>query len=556
MKKQFFLGLSALALLASCSNDHEGLKGNLYDGYLHVNGTINEIKTRATDQNFSDGDEIGVTGGTYTNVQYTFNSNAFASTSGIKVTADGASFTAYYPYDSTLSGDEIEFRVADETDNTPVEGVDFMFADSQTASADEPEVNFSFSHKMSQISLTIVDKTTDSELSGKKGSITISDVATTGKFNVTNGTVTPDDTDGKVIVSDVTPGTAATVILPSYATANSDAVKVVVAINDKTYTGTVTPAFAAGTRYVYTLNITDSAVAETEVDLSIDSAEVTDWNPTINEEIAMAEDYVLQVGDFLLKSGKTIAPTAANAAANSGNIVGVVYYVGNPHASVITKGTVPEEQDILKKNCPDCVNGLAIAINNAHSEAYVFADSKYNFYTAWFNVEDSKDPETANYYGNYLNLTTAGTLMIGYNNTKAMEQAGTYAGGISNVGMETTFGYLSNFKSSNSVTGASDWYIPSYGEFKEILRNYNIISSAITKAGGTLQQFSDFEVSTASDNGGKFYWTSDLRGQDYAWVSPLYEVDETNGGDNKPAGLYPNKTSKANTGYLRLAIAF
>lgn len=72
----------------------------------------------------------------------------------------------------------------------------------------------------------------------------------------------------------------------------------------------------------------------------------------------------LEIGDFLCKDGTTIDKDynlEQLDEAVKASIIGVVYYVGNPQPSVLYNGTYAETQDVLKRECPSCVNGLAIA---------------------------------------------------------------------------------------------------------------------------------------------------------------------------------------------------
>lgn len=91
----------------------------------------------------------------------------------------------------------------------------------------------------------------------------------------------------------------------------------------------------------------------------------------------------------------------------------------------------------------------------------------------------------------------------------------------------------------------SGWYLPSYEELNIIENNYAVISASITKVGGSLLQYSDYDA-VVSD---RFYWTSDFRGSSNAWISPLCAVAE---GTN----LFIGRVSNGTKGFFRFAVAF
>jgi len=227
-------------------------------------------------------------------------------------------------------------------------------------------------------------------------------------------------------------------------------------------------------------------------------------------------------------------------------IVGVVYYVGNPQPSALYNGTYTETQDILKAEAPNATHGLAIAINNGNdgNVARMCTSVKYD-YSTWFT-----DNETSNsYIKTTISITSAGTQFLGYNNTAVIEKVGDNTDETNTEGVKTGSSEFTNiltaFRTANTVSNCSKWYLPSYAELKQIQDNYTAISKSITKASGSLQQFTDF-ATNATD---KFYWSSDLRGGQYAWISPLCET-----GDG--VNLYITRNSNSYKGYFRFAIAF
>ena len=113
------------------------------------------------------------------------------------------------------------------------------------------------------------------------------------------------------------------------------------------------------------------------------------------------------------------------------------------------------------------------------------------------------------------------------------------------TGAENFMSILTQYRENNVVAGTSVWYLPSYAELKLMQDNYAVVSASMAKVGASLPQYTEF----ASANNESFYWSSDLRGNSYNWVSPLADVPE---GTN----LYVGRTSGNLKGYFRFALAF
>ena len=195
----------------------------------------------------------------------------------------------------------------------------------------------------------------------------------------------------------------------------------------------------------------------------------------------------------------------------------------------------------MKAEAPKATNGLAIAINNANegNVARLLSSVKFD-YSTWFT-----DNEVSNsYIKKTISTTTPGSEILGYNNTAIIEKVGeSYNEAQTGSGEFMTI--LTAFRTANEVSSnCSKWYLPSYAELKQVQDNYATIEASIQKANGTLVQFSDFATNTTD----KFYWSSDLRGGQYGWVSPLADTTDAN--------LYISRNSNNYKGYFRFAIAF
>ena len=534
MKKQLLFAFGAAALLASCSNDIDNPSA-VNDGYLRVNGTINEIKTRATDTSFESDDVIGVTidgGSTYS--AYKFNGTSFdfdGEGDGIKV-ASNLTVSAYFPYPGNVTDKEISFNVASQT------GVDFLFA-SGSVTPENPNVNFTFNHKMSKLVFTFQD--VDNQFTNDETfELSLSNVATTGKFNISTGDVTADAANGS-LSSVVTLGSAKSFIVPSYATDNTAPISVVVTVsNGDSYLASVTPKLAAGTQYNYTLNIKKDTP-----NMNVGGGGINGWeqeNDDIDAEKG-EKPYQLAVGDFLLKDGTTIVPNADDEKITIENpVVGVVYYVGNPQPSALYPSKEYGEIDVLKQDFQNCTHGLAIALENGNDNQSIrFATGKYNF-TTW----DGKD----SYINTNLSITSFPEEWLGYNNTQVIKKATeALSSSETQTGCQQVIDFLNSYSEKYPVSNASTWYLPSYGEFAEIIENLDVIQGSLGLLGKALDEYESFDP-TINTNSDCFYWTSDFRSQDYTWVTPLVKHEKLD------KGYYAPRATSGDKGFFRFAIAF
>ncbi len=291
MKTRFF-AFAALALtLAACTNDDE----NLNDGSVAavINAEISDaVATRANGTAWAERDEIGISESRfgYTNVPYRWESGKFTPTGTIIFFQDDdpTTFSAYYPYDAD-GGTLTATTDATAQQNQPA--IDFLYATGATASTHNPEVNFtddtdaggtdcSFHHCMSQITLTFkagsgVDFTTINPTG-----YTLSGLVLEGSFDTTDGMAEADDaTATQDLNMTLTNGalTSSVILFPQ----TKASIGLSVYYNSQPYTATLTipdGALKAGNNYTYTVTVRNK-------DLSIESAEITPWNPVSGDDV-------------------------------------------------------------------------------------------------------------------------------------------------------------------------------------------------------------------------------------------------------------------------------
>ena len=349
-------------------------------------------------------------------------------------------------------------------------------------------------------------------------------------------------------------GSTSYVILPP--TGAQEAIEIQVNIDGKTYVGTINPSMVENTSNSYTI---DFSTAEPGVTLTINSAGIGAWQDGNEGELGMddleeqAVPNTLQVGDFLLSDGTVIDKTSTLSPEdlNGADVIGVVYYVGDVYPSSLYK--YDSDSDVLLKDFSGA-KGLALAIKNATYEeetsgrfgAKTSGTNPLDF-ASWLKAEGLSEQ----YISTTLNVTSTSDRMLGYNNTKVIELVSKETDDEQEIYTLTTdfMNFLTSYRAEVAhPETTSDWYLPSYAEWAIIQTNYATISESIQKAGGTLPQYTNYN-GTAEESTEMFYWSSDIRGVNYAWCTPLVDVaEETN--------LYITKTSNGTKGFFRFAVAF
>lgn len=225
MKKIFLLAAAALAL-AACDNNEDNLLTT--DEALQITASIGEsVVSRAADASWAKGDKIGIlstigiekpVAGPYVNLEYTTDNGdgVFKGTSIFFYKP--MTLIAYYPFtgvEKTAPGTNGVISVttnADAQKDLPL--IDFLW-DSKTGidkkdfSVSNPNVNFTFAHKMSKLtftfqsSLPVYDEKNENQMVSDgvdvrtMVSYTIEGLGITGTFNTATGVCAVDETKGR-----------------------------------------------------------------------------------------------------------------------------------------------------------------------------------------------------------------------------------------------------------------------------------------------------------------------------------------------------------------------
>ncbi|MCD8313381.1 MAG: fimbrillin family protein [Bacteroidales bacterium] len=308
------LGAAILSVMACSHKDLERtVEGT---SALDVYGGVSA--TKAVDQTWSVGDEIGVIGGDYHNALYALDETQ-ATTSGHFSAAEGhtiyvggtaTTYTAYAPYQessdpSVYPGENedgvISASTASQGSTDDQEAFDFLYASGQSASAASPKVNFTFTHQMAKL---VIRVNSGEGLSAEiveydDNEFELSGLVHSGTFTVTTGTAvadaTADATSGwdlaaNSVAEDTDDGVAFTaIIFPQNPT-----LTFFTKINLEEFEETTLPVpdggFTAGNAYIYTITVNENGLV---VGTSNDGCVITAWDVLGGDD---DEDYQVNIG--------------------------------------------------------------------------------------------------------------------------------------------------------------------------------------------------------------------------------------------------------------------
>ncbi|MDE7118796.1 MAG: fimbrillin family protein [Bacteroidaceae bacterium] len=194
--KYFLIPALAIMTLAGCSNEDTDTEVTNRQDTPDFTATIADVQTRAFDQSWESGDEIGISGANRTNVCYhteSGNGNFAVKKYGDQIyfQHDGATaFTAYYPWNN-LNGGATTIE-ADTRAQANQKRFDFLWAQA-SGKKEFPKVAFTFAHKMAKVSLTVKPGNGMSYDEAKKARLSLNGFRHTGSFNVTDGNTTVKD---------------------------------------------------------------------------------------------------------------------------------------------------------------------------------------------------------------------------------------------------------------------------------------------------------------------------------------------------------------------------
>ena len=496
---KLFLGLATIAAavfsFSSCSQDElSTAKAETPDPGQEILLSTNFSTTRSVAQDIQTGTQIvsGVQVGVFvatngstssfvengTNKAYTADGNggltAVDTDKKVYYPKTGSvDIYAYAPYQSwnvtDVNADQ-DFTVqADQSSDDNYKASDLIWATPQTGQASTTDaLALPFVHKLSKINITINNERDGLSLKG--ATVYILNTKPTATINLKTGELKK-ESDVVVASGDVTTITAATldageseptatasaVIAPQTLAAGAKFVKIVTSATYNTTEGSTTlyaklgtggKTFVSGNVYKYTVTIKDNSV-----ELSLGGTTLSGW--TENEESLDAEDSdTPEVGDYIKKDG-TFLKGSAITDDNKGDIVAVIFSTTSHDSGY---------------------DGYAVSIEGKLSTNNL----------AWCTSSQ------------FINETTYPGI------TKLSEAISDYTGLGKKTAVSSSYTTYPAFECSGAptVTGSnlSAWFIPSMGNFIEIIENLgkqSNIRSTITALEESTSSYNNISVSTA-----------------------------------------------------------
>ena len=301
MKTNYLLLSLMLAFLFSCEG--ERIDYSIFNRSIQVNARIDGAKTRATNDEWADGDAIGiymVTAGEVLSAESGLEKNAKYTTQGngvfnpttpandVKFPMDGSNvdFIAYYPHKTIPASLDYSIDVSNQSNQA---AIDIMYSNNVTGkNSSSPEVVLQFSHKLTKLVFNIAPSVAGTDLSGLHAKLT--DFNPSGKLSLKDGSVTATSTKKDIRLKVSADGkTAEAIVIP---TTDLTGKKLIIEHGAVGYEYVLSAAenikeFNSGFRYTYNLTL-DPNVAIVSVSAA---ATISAWSEGPTETVTLNKNY-------------------------------------------------------------------------------------------------------------------------------------------------------------------------------------------------------------------------------------------------------------------------
>lgn len=465
----------AATLLTSCGSDTDAPGAHAPEREAVVTAGIGQAgSSRAAESSWLLGDRIGISGTSGSRV-YANRPYSTADGSGTFVPeASGsifiqdkttARFTAYHPFtgaDGSMPASIAGNTRADMQTASAQPAIDWLWAET-TADYTDPRLDFSFTHRMSRLTLTFVSGE-GADVASITG-YTLGGLASEGSFDPSAGTARATGQPEALAIKDL--NVASGKALPSlilYPQTPAGDVTVSTLLDGSTYTCSLPlPELAAGNDYRFTVTVAKTG-------LTVSRSTITPWADGGSfDGDANMPGIAPEVGDFYYSDG-----TYSSVLDASRPVIGIVFYVGR-HPNDQSDYTRPLTEN--GTTIPDGkVHGYVVALHDASEGDCMWGEP--NIELGCYQ-KDADGKPICNTIG------SAGNPQIewgGYEWTRKIIAA---AGGADKLNATTQAGYPATYYAVVAYqsrvaapTGSSGWFLPSIGQMLGTgSQNGNIISA-------------------------------------------------------------------------------
>lgn len=208
----------------------------------------------------------------YSNLEYTYNGNAWTGAT-VNVPADGVyTYYAYYPYAASATSTAIAAEVSADQETGGYLANDYLMANYLTATPGQANVDLQFTH-----ALSLVEVTLSGPNAAEDAVVALSNMTTDATINLETSTVTPGEKKANVIMDKLTTSMKYRAIVPEQTVAQGTALMTIVS-KGRTYKVTYNASevkFEKG-KYI-SLNVELGSSSAQDYTVTIKSQGITDW---------------------------------------------------------------------------------------------------------------------------------------------------------------------------------------------------------------------------------------------------------------------------------------
>lgn len=245
----------------------------------------------------------------YSNLEYTYNGNAWTGAT-VNVPADGVyTYYAYYPYAASATSTAIAAEVSADQETGGYLANDYLMANYLTATPGQANVDLQFTH-----ALSLVEVTLSGPNAAEDATVTLSNMTTDATINLETSTVTPGEKKANVIMDKLATSMKYRAIVPKQTVAQGTALMTIVS-KGRTYKVSYKASdvkFERGKYISLNVELGSSSSAE-DVTVTITSQGIDNWGEgtAVTGDATVDEvPLILPLGNELTEVVKTFELTS------------------------------------------------------------------------------------------------------------------------------------------------------------------------------------------------------------------------------------------------------